>query len=265
MHAVIVIPARFESKRFPGKPLALLHGQSVLSRVVQQAQKAAQHCGQTTVLVATDDARIVDHAQALGVPVVMTPTDCSCGTQRVYMAVERFYPQDTPDIVINLQGDAPLTPPAQIEALIQALRANTTLQVVTPVTRLSWQQLDALRAAKCSTPFSGTTVIIGPNQEALWFSKQIIPAIRVEDRNHPLSPIYKHIGLYGYRLSFLQEYVTWPESFYEQLEQLEQLRIIENKHTIYTIEMDNTTESIGIDTPEDLERAHIILKGTPSP
>ena len=133
---------------------------------------------------------------------------------------------------------------------------------MTPVVRLSWAELDELRISKQSTPFSGTTAILDKNNHALWFSKNIIPAIRSEDRGSPLSPIYRHIGLYGYARTSLERYVTLPQSVYEELEGLEQLRALENGMTIQAVVVDykGRPAMTGIDSPEDLIRAEKLLQ-----
>jgi 3-deoxy-manno-octulosonate cytidylyltransferase (CMP-KDO synthetase) len=122
--------------------------------------------------------------------------------------------------------------------------------------------LDTLRESKKTTPFSGTTAILDSNNRALWFSKNVIPAIRKEDRTQPHSPVYRHIGLYGYARAALQKYVTLPPSHYEQLEGLEQLRAIENGMTIQAVVVDykGRPAMTGIDSPEDLQRAEALLK-----
>jgi len=252
-----IIPARYGSTRFPGKPLAHINGRSMLSYVVDVARAASD---QADILVATEDERIAAHCEDIGAECVMTPADCVSGSDRALAAVkasgERY------DFVVNLQGDSPFTPAAVVRQIIEAFAEGP--QVVTPVVRLSWAALDNLRENKKTTPFSGTTAIIDENGKALWFSKNIIPAIRKEDRSAPLSPVYQHIGLYGYRVDILEKFCKWPQSRYEQLEGLEQLRLLENCVEIQTVEADYPEGILqsGIDTPEDLKRAETLLKTT---
>ncbi|MDY0028840.1 MAG: manno-octulosonate cytidylyltransferase [Pseudobdellovibrionaceae bacterium] len=257
MKTAIIIPARYGSTRFPGKPLALLAGKAVLDRVYEVAQSAA--VTNTTIHVATDDARIRDHCTQQNIPVLMTPETCATGTDRAMAAIAQM--DDKPDFIINLQGDAPLTPSDFVRALIEEASNNKSADIITPVTQLAWTELDTLRDHKKQTPFSGTTAIIDLSGRALWFSKNIIPAIRKEDRSAPLSPVYRHIGLYGYKRAALEKYVTLPASRYEELEGLEQLRALENGMTIQTVLVDykGRPAMTGIDSPEDLERAENLL------
>ena len=256
MKIAISIPARYGSTRFPGKPLAMIAGRSMLSRVVEVAHKAAaqQSTHDIDIFVATEDQRIADHAATLNVPCVMTSDDCKTGSDRAREAVIKR--GQKPDFVINLQGDAPLTPPEIIGQMIDAITPQT--QVITPVHQLSWEALDQLRHHKETTPFSGTTAILNPQGDAHWFSKNIIPAIRKEDRTQAQSPVYQHIGLYGYSTDILEAFCTWPEGHYEALEGLEQLRFIENNITIQCVKI-TTPVHAGIDSPEDITRAEEIL------
>lgn len=259
MKTAIIIPARYGSTRFPGKPLALLKGKAVLHHVYDVACAAANGHADTTVHVATDDSRISDFCRDHSIPALMTSPDCTTGTDRVMNAASQL--ETNPDFIINLQGDAPLTPPDFVSALIKTFKKNRAADIFTPVTQLSWDDLDQLRDNKKTTPFSGTTAIIDKTGRALWFSKNIIPAIRKEDRGLPLSPVYRHIGLYGYKRTSLEKYITLPPSTYETLEGLEQLRALENGMTIQTVSVDykGCPAMTGIDSPEDLARAEQLL------
>lgn len=263
MQILIVIPARYGSTRLPGKPLIKIAGHSLLSRVVHLAKQAIKGRPHISLLVATDDERIAAHAQSLQVDALMTPSDCKTGTDRAFFAANA---QTTrPHFVINLQGDAPFTPAHFVGAIIDAMIHKPTLSVITPVTQLSWPALDTLRENKKTTPYSGTTAIIDKNGQARWFSKQIIPAIRKETelrQQQDLSPIYRHIGLYGYATSILEQYISWPESNYEQLEGLEQLRLLDNGVPIDCLMVDyqSLPAMTGIDSPQDVIRAHTLIK-----
>ncbi|MGE0109625.1 MAG: 3-deoxy-manno-octulosonate cytidylyltransferase [Bdellovibrionales bacterium] len=262
MKTAIIIPARYGSTRLPGKPLAEIAGKTMLTRMVELAQKAAQDDPSIHIIVATDDERIKTHADEIGATAVMTPATCPTGTDRVAQAVKML--NFTPDFVINLQGDAPLTPPRHVRALIDSF-ISSPCDLVTPVIQLSWDELDRLRIQKQTTPFSGTTVAF--KQEtgtALWFSKQIIPAIRKEDKlraTEVLSPVWRHIGLYGYRTSMLEKFCTLPEGRFEALEGLEQLRMLENGFNVrcVPVSLDNRPSVSGIDSPEDIARVEEIL------
>ena len=264
MHTLIVIPARYGSTRLPGKPLAVIAGQTMLQRVVNIAKKAASYKNfDVSVVVATDDERIKTHAEELGVQAVMTPTDCATGTDRVNAAIDVL--QETPDFVVNLQGDAPLTPPSFVSALIEAYHKDSSAPLVTPVVQLSWDALETLRENKKVTPFSGTCAVFDQNTGlAFWFSKNIIPTIRKEkdlQTNTTLSPVWRHIGMYGYSLDLLRKFSSLPEGVYEKLEGLEQLRVMENgfKVRCVPVSYEGRTGMSGVDSPEDIKRAEAII------
>ncbi len=263
MKTVIVIPARYASTRFPGKPLHRINGVSMLARTVRAAEQAGEKTG-ARVLVATDDERIAAHAKEVGVEAVMTNPDLPSGTDRCRAAAALAAPDA--DFIVNLQGDAPFTPPAHVAALIEnAARGD----VVTPVIPLSWQALDALREHKKTTPFSGTTCIRAPDGRALWFSKIILPAMRNEAKLRAaggVSPVLQHVGLYGYSRAALERIADLKLSRYEELEGLEQLRFIENGLSVYAVTVEpSSLPSAGIDTPEDAERATRVLRETGDP
>lgn len=256
----IAIPARYGSTRFPGKPLAQIHGKSMLSRVVDVARKAAQKYDDVDIFITTEDHRIKEHAQDIGIMCITTPASCPTGSDRILSALRQL--DDWPEFIINLQGDAPFTPPSIIEKIFNHFENTPSAEVVTPVHRLSWEDLDRLREAKKQTPFSGTTAIINERQQALWFSKNIIPAIRKEDHlreNSPLSPVHQHIGLYGFRSDILEKFCQAEQGFYEELEGLEQLRMLEHGIRIdtVTLDIDHGMIQSGIDSPEDIQRAEM--------
>lgn len=257
MKTLIVIPARYASTRFPGKPLHEIGGVSMLARVIGVARRAGEKAG-ARVVVATDDQRIFDHARANDCEAVMTHPDLPSGTDRARAAMQAMA-QDT-DFVVNLQGDAPFTPAAHVSALIDHA---ATGDVVTPVVQLSWQALDDIRERKRATPFSGTTCIRAPDGRALWFSKNILPAMRAEKKLREadaLSPVLQHIGLYGYSRDALTRIAQLPPSHYEQLEGLEQLRFIENGLRVQAVMVEAPEIAIsGIDTPEDARLAEQLL------
>lgn len=260
---VIIIPARYQSTRFPGKPLYPILGQSMLSRVYDVALKASKLVNDCQVYIATDDDRICEHAKTFNANVLMTDSDLKTGSDRVYQAATRL--DFTPDYVINLQGDAPLTPAHFVEKLIYELENDDSIDTVTPVTRLTWVALDKLRQQKKETPFSGTTAVLNDKNQALWFSKNILPAIRKEKEmrlDSELSPVYRHIGLYGFKFKALEKFVTLKESVYEKLEGLEQLRLIENGFSIKAciVDYNDLPAMNGIDTLEDAKRCEILLQ-----
>lgn len=260
MHDLIVIPARFASKRLPGKPLMTIAGRTLLERVLHVARRAAGDMHGVDIVVATDDQRIFDHAQALGADVVMTASEISSGTGRALAAADAMPFQ--PEIVVNLQGDAPFVPSDAIIRLLEAARRHDA-DVTTPVVPVGWDELDALRDHKRDTPFSGTTCTRAQDGRALWFSKAIIPAIRDEQslrQSMPLSPVLRHLGLYAYRLDALRRFEAAPASFYEKLEGLEQLRFLELDMHIQTIEIERPRRAMsGIDTIEDIALAERVI------
>jgi len=262
MKTIIVIPARFKSTRLPGKPLIKIAGITMLQRVYEAALNVAQNLPDTEILIATDDEKIAEHAKEINAKCVMTSVDCPTGTDRTLEAIKQL--NYTPDFVVNLQGDTPFTPPDFITKIIETAAQDKKLKIITPVAQLSWEELDKLREQKQQTPFSGTTVILDKNDYALWFSKKIIPAIRHEEKlreKSKLSPIYRHIGIYGYRYEMLQKYVTLKPTHYEELEGLEQLRLLENGYKIYAVPVDYQSKPSmsGIDTIEDVKRAEELL------
>lgn len=192
--------------------------------MVERVRRLAQAAlSVDSVLVATDDQRIMDAVSAHGGKAVMTSETCRNGTERVYEAVKDFAAKD--DVIVNLQGDAPLTPPWVIDAAASAMARDPDLQLATPAVALDAAGEDAMRAAKASGEVGGTTVVFDKAMNALYFSKAVIPFQR-----HPEAgtPVYKHIGLYAYRFATLKKLVGWEPSPLEQAESLEQLRALEN-------------------------------------
>jgi 3-deoxy-manno-octulosonate cytidylyltransferase (CMP-KDO synthetase) len=265
MRVLIAIPARYESTRFPGKPLAKIHGKEMLLRVWEIAQKAASKFekGVVACAVGTEDQRIVDFCKRHNITCYMTSRNCLTGTDRVKEVMDKV--AGRPEFVVNLQGDNPLCPPWFVESVIEAYLKDTFVQVVTPVVNLSWVDLDRFRENKKTTPFSGTCAIIHPvTSDAIWFSKSIVPAIRkeAEYRLQSLaSPIFRHIGLYGYTPNALEKFAELPETAYEKLEGLEQLRFLENGMTVRTVTVDygKYKGMSGVDSPEDVIRAEDLL------
>lgn len=252
-NAVIIIPARYDSQRFPGKPLSMIKGMSLLERVwrIGMQVKNAEQC-----YIATDDPRIAEHAKSIGAAVIMTSSDCATGTDRVAQAALSVANRDT--IVLSLQGDAVLTPPWVVENLITALE-NSEAGMATPAVAMTGEKLKAFLAHKKRSPSSGTTVVFKNNnnqdknqdKEALYFSKQPIPFYR--DLNQPDAVMYRHIGLYAYRFHTLNLLQSLAPSPLEKIEKLEQLRALENNIPIQVVLVDYQGRSHGsVDTPEDI-------------
>ena len=247
-----VIPARYGSTRFPGKPLAPVAGVSLLQRVWSLA--TAADIGE--VLVATDDERIVEAAAKFGARAVMTPIDCRTGTDRVLAAVEALG-GEAPTHVLNIQGDAVLTPPWVIAALGAALKADPDCPMVTPAVQLTAEALAELEKQKAGGDPGGTTVTFDREGWALYFSKTIIPFRRKMTGE---IPVFRHIGLYGYRLDILDRLSRLPEGRFEAVEGLEQLRALENGICIKVVPVDYRGRTHwSIDSPADRDEAERLI------
>lgn len=257
---LIVVPARYGSTRLPGKPLIEIAGVTLLERVARVARRAAALAGNAEVIVATDDERIADHARAIGCAVAMTDAAISSGSGRACAAA--LARAERPAFVVNLQGDAPFVPPEVVAALLAAIRRSGAA-VATPVVRMGWDELDALRDHKTRAPFSGTTCVRRPDGRAFWFSKTILPAIRGEAARRSaeaLSPVWRHLGLYAYRLDALHAFEATPPTPYEIVEGLEQLRFLEMGFDVHTIEAAPMRHAMsGIDTAEDVALAESLI------
>lgn len=262
MSALIVIPARYGSTRFPGKPLAKIAGVAMIERTAQIAAKIADTHTDVDWVIATDDPRIESFCQDRDMPVVMTDPALPSGSDRALAAADKVGGHH--QIIINLQGDAPLTPPTYIEAVLERLQTDDKADIATPVVPLSWDALDRLRDNKRTTPFSGTTAIVDTQGYGRWFSKNILPAIRKEEgrrKTDAQSPVLQHVGLYAYRRAALDRFTALPPSPYEQIEGLEQLRALEDGMTIACVSVAPAeTSQSGIDTPDDLARIEAELK-----
>jgi 3-deoxy-manno-octulosonate cytidylyltransferase (CMP-KDO synthetase) len=242
LHFIGIIPARYASTRFPGKPLADIAGRSMIQRVYEQASKALD-----MVVVATDDQRIFDAVVAFGGKAVMTSGQHKSGTDRCYEALTKA--DGTFDVVINIQGDEPFVRPEQIEEL-KACFDDAATQIATLVKPFSVND-DFEVLFNANSP----KVVFNANREALYFSRSIIPYYRNAAHTEWLKKqtYYKHIGMYAYRSQVLAEITQLPQSPLELAESLEQLRWLENGYRIKVGITD--TETIAIDTPEDLQRA----------
>ena len=247
MKFIGIIPARYASTRFPAKPLAVLGSKPVIQRVYEQVSGIFDEA-----YVATDDERIEAAVKAFGGKVVMTSPNHKSGTDRCYEAFTKV--GGGYDVVVNIQGDEPFIQPSQLEA-VKACFEDPTTQIATLVkpftTDDGFVALENVNSPK---------VVVNANMNALYFSRSIIPYQRNADKQDWLAghAYYKHIGLYAYRAEVLKEITSLPQSSLELAESLEQLRWLENG---YTIKVGVTqVETIGIDTPEDLERAEEFLK-----
>ena len=244
MKFIGIIPARYASTRFPGKPLAMLGGRTVIQRVYEQVAAVLEEA-----YVATDDERIFKAVEEFGGRVVMTRQDHKSGTDRIEEAAEKIGTQA--DVIINIQGDEPFIQKSQIETL-KSLFENSETQIGTLGKK--FESIEA--AANPNSP----KIVTDKNGFALYFSRSVIPYIRGKEQAEWLQhfPFLKHLGLYAYRRDVLRQITQLPQSPLELAESLEQLRWLENGYRIRVGLTD--VETVGIDTPEDLRRAEEFIK-----
>ena len=247
MKVIAIIPARYASTRFPGKPLAILGGKTVIRRVWEQVSRVIDD-----VAVATDDRRIAEAVEAFGGRAVITSPDHRSGTDRCYEAytiIDEEY-----DVVVNVQGDEPFISPSQIRALTACFDDERT-DIATLVKPFA--PSDGIEALE--NPNS-PKVVIDNESRAIYFSRSVIPYLRGVERSEWLArhTFYKHIGMYAFRRDVLREVTSLPQSPLERAESLEQLRWLENGYKIGVGITD--IETVGIDTPEDLARAEEFLR-----
>lgn len=260
MSVLVVIPARFASSRYPGKPLVTLTGATGEAKpLIQRSWDAAMAAeGVDRVVVATDDDRIAKVAQGFGAEVVMTAESCANGTERCADAVARM--GVTPDIVVNLQGDAPLTPPWFVEDLVRAMQATPEADVATPVLRCDGRALNGFLADRKAGRVGGTTAVFSADHTALYFSKEVIPFTGNTYADHVPTPVFHHVGVYAYRPKALADYVTFPTGPLETLEGLEQLRFMENGRRVLCVEVDGKGRVFWeLNNPEDAPRIEAML------
>ena len=235
-----IIPARFASTRFPGKPLVDIHGKSMLQRVYEQCQKSKLD----RIVVATDDERIATHVRDFAGEVILTASTHKSGTDRIAEAADKLDLQND-GIVVNIQGDEPFIHSEDIN-LLGACFENQTTQIATLVKKIN--------AIETLENPNNTKVVLKANKEALYFSRAPIPHLKDLKKEDWLNhhTFYKHIGIYGFRTAILKEISILPNGILEQKENLEQLRWLENGYRIQTAE--TNSDSIAVDCPEDLIR-----------
>ena len=269
MRTVIVIPARYASTRYPGKPLAMLRGPGGARRpLIRLAWEAARAVpGIAGVYVATDDARIAEAAQGFGAQVILTSETCRNGTERCAEALATG--GIDADLVVNLQGDAPLTPPWFVTALVARMGENaggenagaeeTGAEVATPVLRLDAQGLRHFREDRAAGRVGGTTAVFDARGHALYFSKEVIPFTGEGDPPLPI-PVFHHVGVYAYRPAALAAYARLSEGPLERLEGLEQLRFLENGIPVACVEVAARGRAFWeLNNPEDIPRIETAL------
>ena len=249
MKTYAIIPSRFGSSRFPGKPLAVLAGKPLVAWVVEAVKKAR---GFDEVLVATDDERIVKAVEEHGGKAVMTPSELPSGTDRIACAARNFLGRDfdDDDILVNVQGDEPLIDPALVEQLAQKLKDDPRWSMATAVT--------PIRSAEDFAAKSVVKVVTDRDGGALYFSRAPIPCDRdnVPEIHNPL--YVRHLGIYAYRGEFLKRYIKEPPCDLEKTEKLEQLRALWMGAKIAVVRTQD--EGVGVDTPEDAVRVGKILE-----
>ena len=232
--SAVVIPARYASSRFPGKPLAMLAGKPMICLVCEKAAASKADY----VIVATDDERIAKAVAEYGYTAMMTRSDHQSGTDRIAEVVKNSDPEI--DVIINVQGDEPLIPTSAIDDLLELMRANPDHDMATI----------AVPADRDNMTENNVKVVFGSDGKALYFSRSMIPFAR---KGGVPDQVYLHWGIYAYRRVALEKFVQLPSGRLEKSEMLEQLRALENGISIYVLVKE--LESIGVDTPEDLEKA----------
>ena len=248
MAFVVVIPARYASSRLPGKPLALIAGQSMIERVWRQASLS----GASRVVIATDDARVEAAAQAFGAEVLMTSTTHNSGTERLAEVVQ-LLGLSAEQVVVNVQGDEPFIPPSIIAQVAQNLAEQSKARMATLAVPLAEQ-------SDLTNP-NVVKVVCDKDGYALYFSRATVPFDRDQAFGAVFSQIYRrHIGIYAYRAGFIGDYVRWPVSQLEQIECLEQLRVLWQGESIHVADALEVPAQ-GVDTPEDLAKACLVAAG----
>ncbi|MEX2518432.1 MAG: manno-octulosonate cytidylyltransferase [Paracoccaceae bacterium] len=259
MAVTLFIPARYASSRFPGKPLAPLKGAGGAEKsLIRRSWEAAMAVkGVDRVAVATDDQRIAEHVRAFGAEVAMTSSGARNGSERCAEAAEGAA---SGDIIVNLQGDAPLTPPWFVEALIEALRAAPAeVGMATPVLRCDAEALAGFQSDRAAGRVGGTTAVMRPDRRALYFSKEVLPYTPA-GWTGAAPEVWHHVGVYAYRPAALRAYLSWPEGPLERREGLEQLRFLENGAEILCVEVEARGATFWeLNNPEDTPKIEAAL------
>ncbi len=240
-----MIPARFDSKRFPGKPLALIAGKTLIQRTYESVKRCTTL---SSLVVATNDQRIFDHVRSFGGEVCMTSYDCPTGTDRLVDAIQQRGDVSDQAIIINIQGDEPCIEPEVVDAVAKTLMQDTEAVMSTAVVRIkSEEEARNPSIVKC---------VMDDRQYALYFSRAMIPYNRNGQYGADVI-YYHHLGLYAYRKPFLLKYATLPMGMLQQVEDLEQLKVLEHGYKIKVAVVNS--KSIGVDTPEDIKRVENII------
>ncbi|MEO0487652.1 MAG: manno-octulosonate cytidylyltransferase [Pseudomonadota bacterium] len=260
MKTLLVIPARYASTRYPGKPLVPLRGatgqaKTLLERSWDAARTVA---GVDRIVIATDDDRIRAAGEAMGAEVAMTAESAVNGTERVAEAHEVL--GGGYDLVVNLQGDAPLTPPWFVEALTAAMAATPDADIATPVLRCDGRAVKGFLDDRRAGRVGGTTAVFGAGNKGLYFSKEVIPYTGQTYADDAPTPVFHHVGVYAYRPAALAAYPSWPIGPLERLEGLEQLRFLEQGRDVLCVEVEAKGRQFWeLNNPEDVPRLEAIL------
>ena len=260
MKTVIIIPARYASTRYPGKPLVQLRTKEGKKSLIQLSWEAANKVsGVSEIYVATDDKRIEEHAVTFGAKVVQTSSKCKNGTERCAEAVNNA--QLDAEIIVNFQGDAPLTPSWFVEDIIAALKADKSTDMATPVLRLDRKSYNLFSEDRKSDRVGGTTVVFDKHMCALYFSKELIPFFEISKiGSDEQLPCYHHVGVYAYRKNILKDYLRWPESNLEKLEGLEQLRFLFENKRVKCVEVKSKGRVFWeLNNPQDVQLIEKVL------
>lgn len=261
MSVLVVIPARYASSRYPGKPLAMLRGADGTEKsLIERSWLAAKSVeGVDRVVVATDDTRIEDAARAFGAEVVMTSPDCANGTERCAEALRAL--GGDYELVVNLQGDAPLTPHWFVEDLVAGMRRDAQADVATPVLRCDGRALNGFLQDRANGRVGGTTAVFGQSGHALYFSKEVVPYTSRAYGDGEETPVFHHVGVYAYKPAALYAYGGWSAGPLETLEGLEQLRFLENGSAILCVEVEARGRQFWeLNNPEDIERIEDMMR-----
>ena len=253
MKAAILIPARFASSRYPGKPLVGLKGAAGQAKpLIQRSFEAASRVpGVAEVHVVTDDQRIAETVRGFGGSALMTSEAARNGTERCADALSQL--GDDVDVIVNFQGDALLTPPGFVTARIDQLATNPNAEVATPAIRQRSAEVRKLQAEEAAGRVGGTSVVVDGEGRALYFSKKLIPYLPDKALDVEMSPVRLHIGVYAYRRSALATYVATPQSELEELEGLEQLRFLVAGIPIHVVEVETPAFTLReLNNPEDV-------------
>lgn len=257
----IIIPARYASSRYPGKPLAAIRGATGVTRsLIERSWLAAKAVPDIAgIWIATDDERIAGAARGFGADVLMTPAECRNGTERCAAAVRQV--DQPPEIIVNLQGDALLTPPNIVASLVAHMRDDSETMVATPAIRCTASLYRHLVEDQAQGRVGGTTVVSDSRGHALYFSKRVIPHLPPDFDLSAEIPVFLHMGVYAYRAEALARYTATLPSMLEQLEGLEQLRFLDLGIPVAAVKCDTPAwDVIELNNPSDLVPIEDILK-----